>query len=149
VVGHGDHPEPGAARFEHGGSAGLVEIHAGANPRKPSRLEVGERVEETVRPEVERVVVRKRDAIHAQAGERLGGRHRRPKAEDLPGSGRSALGDAALEVEQAEIGLAEGGDELGREERVRPVGHNPLGDASAKHRVAGERELHGAKPCLP
>jgi hypothetical protein len=67
MVGRGDHAEPVAARLEHGRSAGLAEISARADPLDPSRLEVCEGIEEGVRPEVERVVVREGHAVDAEA----------------------------------------------------------------------------------
>lgn len=63
----------------------MVEIGGGADPRDPSRLKVGEGVDECRRPEVECVVVRERHTVHAKAGERLSGRRRRPKVEPLAG----------------------------------------------------------------
>jgi hypothetical protein len=62
---------------------------------------VREGVEERLRPEVERVVVRERDAVDAEVGERLRGHRRRAEVEDAPRRRPPALRDAALQIRQA------------------------------------------------
>ena len=95
MVGRADHAEPEAARFEHDGGAGVLEIGARADPRDAGGLEVGEGVEECRRPEVECVVVRDRHAVHTEAGERVSGRRRCSKVEHPAWRRSSTLGDAA------------------------------------------------------
>src|SRR2546430_17587516 len=60
----------------------------------------------------------------------------------------AALGDAALEVQDAQVCLADRRNQLGCKERPRRD-REPLGDATAEHRVAGERNLHVPKPYRP
>jgi hypothetical protein len=69
--------------------------------------------------------------------------------EDTPGCRLPARGDAALEIDNAEVGLGDHLDELGGEQRLGRIALEPLRDATPKHRVAPERELHSAKPCSP
>jgi hypothetical protein len=111
----------------------------------PCRIEVGERVEERIRPEVERVVVGQRDAVDAEVCERLRGPRRSAEVEDPPRRRLAARGDAVLEVEDEEVGLPNEVDELRREERVRGLRLQPLGDSAPEHRVAPERELHDSR----
>ncbi len=119
-----------------------LEIGAGADHGDPSRVEVGERVEQRTGPEVERVVVRKRDAVDSELSEDLRGPGRSAEVEDTPGPRLAPCRDAALEVEQEEIRLPDNIDELRGDERVMRVLSEPRGNAAPEHRVAGERELH-------
>src|SRR4029453_2021800 len=57
----------------------------------------------------------------------------------------AARGDAALEIEDEEVGLPNEVDELRREERASGLRPQPLRDPAPEHRVAAERELHGSR----
>jgi hypothetical protein len=103
---------------------------------------VVERVEQRLRPVVERVVVRQRDAVHAALGEQLGGSRRGAEEERLRRvrPARSAVGDAALEIQHEQVGLGGDGDDI-RGERLLAA-RDRLADPAAEHRVAGERQPH-------
>jgi len=118
VIGDGDHGEPQAAGLEDGGRPGALEVRAGADRLDPSRVEVGKRVEQRVFPEVERVIVGKRDAVDAEVRQGLHRPGRSPKVEDPSRRRFTARGDAALQVEHDEVGLANDVDELRGEEFV-------------------------------
>jgi hypothetical protein len=66
-------------------------------------------------------------------GERLRGGDRRPEVKNLSRHRRASLGDAALEVEEAQVGFAHRRDHLGGEERLRRSGREPLGDTAAEY----------------
>jgi hypothetical protein len=149
MIRDGDDGEPEALRLEHDGGTRRLAIRAGADGRDPRGLYVVEGVEERLRSEVECVVVGKRHAIDAEVRERLDGDGRRPEVEDASRERFAALGDAALQVEDEEVGLARDGDELRRHRRLRRLRLEPLRDPPPKHRVACECQLHGAKPWRP
>jgi hypothetical protein len=65
-----DHAEPEAIPLEHHGRLRLLEAGARSDPGDPRRVGVLERVEQRLRPEVERVVVRELDAVDAEEGKR-------------------------------------------------------------------------------
>jgi hypothetical protein len=95
------------------------------------------------------VVVGERDTVNAEAGQRVNRPRRRTEVEHAAGHWFAARGDAALEVEHEEIGVANDLDELRGEERVLGIVSEALGDAAAEHGVAGEGELQDPKPCSP
>ena len=119
MVGDGDYAPPLTARLEHGRSASLLEPGPGTDARHPDLAKVVERVEERARTEVERVVVGQRDAVDAEIGERLGRGGRGPKVEGSRRPRRAPLGDAALEVQHAEVGCTGLLGDLRREQRGR------------------------------
>ena len=92
--------------------------HVGAAPavRDPGLVEMLERVEERLRPVVERVVVGERDSVDAELGEPLGRDGRRAEEERLAGLGPTfaAVGDTALEIENEEVGLRDNVADLSR-----------------------------------
>ena len=115
----------------------------------PGRVEVRERVEQRIRPEIEHMVVCEGDAVDTEPGQRLRRPGRGAEVEHSPGGRLPSRRDAAFEVEHEEIGFADDLHQLRREERVARVVHESLADAASEHRVACQRELHGAKPCSP
>ena len=78
---------------------------AGADAGDTGLAQVVEGVEQGLRPEVERVVVRERHAVDAEPVQDLGRGRRRPEEEPLAWvvPRPSVLRDAALEVEYEEI----------------------------------------------
>ena len=92
-----------------------------------------------------RVVVGQREAVDAEVCECLRGPGPSAEVEDPPRRRLAARGDAALEIEDEEVGLPNEVDELRREERARGLRPQPLGDPAPEHRVAPERELHGSR----
>ena len=149
MIGEAECADPNTSGSQHDWSAGRGEIRSRADARDPAPFEVDERVEERFGSEIERVVVRERYAVDAEVGERIDRGGRRAEVEHPPRRRRAALGDAALQVEDADVGLADRRHDLRSEERRRRCRREPLGDAAAQHRVARERELHAAKPCRP
>ncbi len=149
MVAAGNDRELEAVGLEHGRCTGMLDVGAGANRANPGRVEVRERVEQRVGPEVERVVVGERDAVDAEVDERLRRPGRRAEVEDPPRCRLATRRDAALEVQDEEISFVHGLDDLGRKQRLRRLALEALGHATAEHRVACERELHCAKPCWP
>src|SRR6266545_971783 len=103
-----------------------------------------EGVEKRLAAEVEGVVVGQRYAVHAEQGEHFGGRRRGPEEERLSGirPRPPAGGDAAFEVDEGEVPLAEGGNRLAGEERGGRRRRQDVGNPPPQHRVAGEHELH-------
>jgi hypothetical protein len=128
---------------QHARRARGLDIGSRADPSDTGGAKVIDRVEQCVLAVVERVVVSERDAVHAEVCEQLDGARRGAEEERLvwrwPAA--TACRDAALEIKDAQVALAHHrsdgvGDQRGRVRRER------IGDPSAEHRVAGERESH-------
>src|SRR6266540_6020976 len=107
-----------AVAFEHSRRARPLGVRSGTDCPDAGRIEMGERVEQRVRPEVERVVVGERDAVDAEVRECLRRPGRRAEVEDSPRKRLAAGGDAAFEVEETEVGLGDGVDNLARKQRL-------------------------------
>ena len=136
--------EAEAARLKHHRGARPLDIRPGPDDADAGRVEVRERVDERVRPEVERVIVGQRDAVDAEVDEDLRRPRRCAEVEDGTRHRLAARRDAAFEVEDGEVGTPDGLDDFRREQRLRTHRVQPLGHAPTEHRVAGERKLHGA-----
>ncbi len=135
-----------AIRWLSHSGAGPLEVRARADCLDPRSLEVGKRVEKRVLPEIEGVIVGQGDTVDAEVGQCLRRPRRRPEVEDLPRSRLTARGDAALQVEQAEVGLVNDVDEFRGKQRLRGLGLEPPSDAAPQHGVAGEGELQSPAP---
>jgi hypothetical protein len=140
----GHDPHTPAARREGPRRAGGVPVAPGSDRRDARRGQVLERVVERVGSEVEHVVVCERDARHAHLGQAHGRDRWGAEEERLAGEvdRRPALGDATLEVEHEEVGAARRVGQRRVQQRDPRVTREPLADAAAEHRVAGERERH-------
>ena len=90
----------------------LLDVFARARPADPGFAQVRERVEQRFDPIVEHVVVGEQDAVDAQMHERLDRLGRRAEVEYLRHR-LAALGDAALQVDDAEVGRARELGDLG------------------------------------
>ena len=101
------------------------------------------RVEQRLRTEVERVVVREGHAPHPQQRQRIDGRGGSAEVEHAAGPRLPTFGEAALEVEQHAVGRCQDLEQLLAEERPCRMGGEVLGDTAAEHRVAGERQRRG------
>ena len=143
VVGEGEDRQAA----DNGGRARLLDILAGAGVCDPSLAQVLEGIEQRVDPVVECVVVRQGDAVDAEVEQRLDRREWRAEVERLLHR-LAPLGDAALEVEDEEIGAACDLGQLGVDERLWMSPAELLPDGAPEHRVAGERDPH-ANPCRP
>ena len=89
-----------------------------------------ERLEQCLDPAAEGVVVRERDAVDTEVEQRLD-RHGRGLESERLRRRLAALGDAALEVEDEEVGAAGDLDQLGVDEGVGRVPPEHLRDAGA------------------
>ena len=142
VVGERRPPPRAAARAGSTRDARAASRRPRRRPtRSPAAREVLEGVEQRLGAEVERVVVRERDAVDAERGRAS----RRPPA--ARGSRTScrhratppAVGDAALEVEHEAASAARGAPRRARVRRAsRPAPRERLRHLAAEHRVAGE-----------
>jgi hypothetical protein len=109
-------------------------------------LEPVEGVEEGVAPVVEGVVVGEGHTAHTEVTQRLDGDRWRPEEERLArvGPWLAPVRDGAFEVEDEEVGLAGDSDDLGGEQSIGRDHGEAFADLAAQHRVARQRELHGA-----
>jgi hypothetical protein len=96
------------------------------------------------------VVVGERDAVHAPGGQQLRGARWSAEEERLArcAPALAALGDAALEVDDEQVGGPGQRDQLRVDQRLAPA-RDRLGDAAPEHRVACEREPHAPVSGLP
>ncbi len=99
-------------------------------------------IEEGLRAEVERVVVRKGDAVDAEVVEDGNGFRWSAEEERLLGvrPRLATLGDAALEIEHEQVGLPGQAAHARADERLRASRPDRLRHLAAEHRVAGERK---------
>jgi hypothetical protein len=108
VVGERDDTEARPPGVEQARRARSLDVGSCAHPSDAGGAKVIKRVEQGFLAVVERVVVRERDAVHAQVREQLDGTGRGAEEERLvwrwPWS--TACRDAALEVEDAQVALA-------------------------------------------
>ena len=127
-----------------------LDVLTRARPADAGFAQVGERVEQRLGAVVERVVVGKRDAVDADVHERL---HRLRRSAEVERFGHrlATIRDAALEVEDAQVGGACEFADLGRDERLGRSLLQLQRNAAAEHRVAGKCKPHGASMgvCLP
>jgi hypothetical protein len=147
MVAAAQHGQPEAVRLQHRCGPRLLDIAPCADPVDSRRRQVLERVEEGLCPEVERVVVRERHAVDAQPLQDLGRGGRRAEEERLArvGPRRPTLRDAALEVEDEQVGGARECNDLVGDEVAGAVGSDRLRDPTAQHRVSRQCEPHAAK----
>jgi hypothetical protein len=115
VVGHRKDGKPEPVDFEYGRRTGALEVRARSDRLDPRGVEVGKRVEKRVLSEIQGVIVGQGDAVDAEVGQCLRRPGRRAEVEDPARHRLAARGDAALEVEQAEVSLADEVDDLRRE----------------------------------
>lgn len=104
-----------------------------------------EGIEQRVVAKVEGVIVGKGDGVDSPLGQAIGRHGRGPKEERFSrrGPASPARRDAALEVEDEEVGAAAQLDELVRQQRRTRILRELLGDAASQHRVAGESQGDG------
>jgi hypothetical protein len=102
-----------------------------------------EGVEQRLGAVVERVVVGQAHAVDPEVGQRLDGRRRGAEEERLArvGPAPATLGDAALEVEHEQVGLARHLHDLVAHESLRAPALELPGDSAPEHRVPRKREL--------
>jgi hypothetical protein len=81
------------------------DVFARPHPADPGFAQVRERVQQRLDPIVERVIVGELNAVDAEMHERLDGLGWRAEVEHFR-QRLAALGDAALEVDNAEVGRA-------------------------------------------
>lgn len=145
MIGDSEHRQPRLAGLQRGMRPCAAQVRSGTHPSDAGAVEVIERVEQGVVAVVERVVVSERHAVDAQMTKDVDRVGRCAEEELLAGSPPRSppRGDAALEIQDEEIGRARHLDDLRGEQRLRRCGLESLGDAAAQHRVAGQRELHG------
>jgi hypothetical protein len=110
----------------------------------PGPVEVTQGVEQRLGAEVQRMVVRERHAPDDEIDKRLHGAGWSPEEERLVRIGPrvASIRDAALEVEDEQIGLAADGRDGRRDQRLGRLGREPFADHAAEHRVTGERDPH-------
>jgi hypothetical protein len=138
--------EAETAELEHHRGACRDVVAARAHVPDPGRLEASQGVEQGLDAEVQGVVVREGHAADAEIDERLHGAGWSPEEERLLRIGPrfASIRDAAFEVEDEQIGLATGGRDHRRDERLRRLDREPVGDHAAEHRVAGECDPHAS-----
>jgi hypothetical protein len=103
---HDAHAQAGG--LDDGGRTGGTLVGAGARPGDACAPKMVERVEESLAPVVERMVVRDRDAAHAELCQRIHCVRGSPEEERLRrvGPPRPVLRDGALEIEDEQVSLA-------------------------------------------
>jgi hypothetical protein len=103
-----------------------------------------ERVEQRQWAEVESVVVRQGHAVDAEPDEGIDRCRWRTEEERLAWiePARSALGDAALEIEHEQIRRASDRDDLVRDELLRATEGDRLGHRASQHGVTGKSKRH-------
>jgi hypothetical protein len=142
VIGKRDDAEALPGCFKQRWAPRLLLVPPRAHPANPGSAQVLDGVQQRLGAEIERVVVGERDAIDAKVDKRVHGHRGRTKVKRAPRSRHAALGDAALEVHDAEVSRGDRVDDLRREQGFRRHLSKPLRDASPEHRVACERQPH-------
>jgi hypothetical protein len=123
MIGDSEHRQPRLAGLQRGMRPCAAQVWSGTHPGDAGAVEVIERVEQGVVAVVERVVVSERHAVDAQMTKDVDRVGRCAEEELLAGSPPRSppRGDAALEIQDEEIGRARHLDDL--------RGDNASGDA--------------------
>jgi hypothetical protein len=142
MVREGDRSQPLPVRLERQRAAGVVLVGTRADRADPGVVEVLERVGEGLGSVVERVVVGERYAVDPQIRKGLGRDGWGTEVKDAVRRRRAPLGNAALEVDDHEVGVMRRVDDLRCKEGFGAGLGEPPSDLPPQHRVTREREPH-------